>query len=138
MKTINERLQAVAVAVAFTVTSSFFVNNKQSKANPALAIPTLPAFCVSTAFVGCVVIGTALAAGIIYTVYQKVDTQQFFMVAGSNTSFAIIISVRANSEGHALEKCKKHYGKQKVKVFSVRDSQGKVRWFCTDNLDFYP
>lgn len=138
MKGINKRLQAVATAVAFTVTSSFFVNNKHAKANPALAIPAVPALCVSTAFVGCVVIGTVVAAGIIYTVYQRVDTKQFFAVAESNKNSTIIISVRANSEGHALEKCKKHFGKQEVKVFSVKDSQGRVRWFCTDNLDFYP
>lgn len=138
MKTFNKRLQAVATAVAFTVTSSFFVSNRQAKANPALAIPAVPALCVSTALVGCVVIGTVITAGILYTVYQRVDTQQFFAVAESNKNSTIIISVKANNKGHALEKCKKHFGKQEVKVFSVTDSFGRLRWFCTDNLEFYP
>lgn len=134
----NKRIQSVLTAVAFTLTASIFTPNKPAKANPALAIPAVPAFCVSTAMVGCVVIGSVVVAGVLYTVYKKVSTEEFFAVAESSDNTTIIVAVNANSEGHALEKCKKHFGKQEVKVFSITGSHGKKRWFCTDNLDFYP
>lgn len=134
----KKRIQAALTAVAFALTASVFTPNKQAKANPALAIPAVPALCVSTAVVGCVVIGSVVTAGVLYTVYKTVNTGQFFAVAESNDRSTIIVSVKANNKGHALEKCKKHFGKQEVKVFSVTDSYGRLRWFCTDNVDFYP
>jgi hypothetical protein len=135
----NKRIQSLATALVFTIASSFFVTNRQAKANPAaIAIPAGAALCAGSAGVGCVLIGTALVAGMLYTVYQRVNTEQFFAIAESNRNSTIIISVTGSSEGHALEKCKKHFGKQEVKVFSVTDSFGRKRWFCTDNLDFYP
>jgi uncharacterized membrane protein YebE (DUF533 family) len=134
----NKRINTLAAALVFTLSSSLFVNNKVAKATPALAIPAGVALCAGTAGVGCVVIGTVAIAGIAYTVYQAVNSEQFFAVANSNKNSTIIISVKANSEGHALEKCKKHFNKQDVKVFSITDSFGRTRWFCTDNLNFYP
>lgn len=134
----NKRIKSLVTALVFTFASSLFVNTKVAKASPTLAIPAGVAVCAGTAGVGCVVIGTVAIAGIVYTVYQAVNAEQFFAVQNSSKNSTIIISIKANNKGHALEKCKKHFNKQEVKVFSVTDSFGRTRWFCTDNLDFYP